>query len=1154
MHKVYSDSYGNIYVAQAVGGLDVYNQSSDTFYALTSDTSDLNFLSSNLLPSAFLQDTDKNVWIGYPGKGLNKYNPLTGKVERILPDYKDESSLTGVHISSIYQDTLNDSAHVWVSTLDRGLFKIDLKTNRVLRFEWRDIRYPSTLFKFLDEKVESGNVEVEISEPADSVSIKREFKLSEHKEFIVVSTGEAFQNNRFDYGYIKKSGRIIWDFDQHSSFYAGGANKNRILIDVIRLAPGNYSVNYRSDDSHSHENWNEKAPDHPRYWGIKLIPINKKEADRIKNVLAEIKPGNSFPAQSITDIASSPVGDMYFSTWGAGIVSISKSGIVESVTKDMDDENSFLHELGVINDRHLWAINRQNEVLVIDLRNKSKIDLKRKLQISPGEHKVSVDLYENLWVAVAGEGLCKISFKNDKPSIVHFKHDPNDNSSISSNLIGHLYSDRYGNTWIGTEKSGLNRINPGKINFNIAFHILDRNDNGEYPAITAVAHGPDNNLIIGTNGAGIFQFNTQDYSTRRIPLTNSIKNIRSIMCDGDFLWIGTIENGFFIVDYPTGSIRKDLFKDLQQELSKETIYCFLKDSHNYFWIGSRTKGIFKLDPVEGKYENYSADISDAYSLPANSVWAIYEDSQNNLWVGTAVGGLSKYNYQANKFTNYLYDESDPSSLNNTSVTCFAEDDKGNFWIGTYSGGINLMDRATGKFSHITTDDGLPNNSIDGMLIDDAGRIWVSTKGLARYNPNTGEVKKYTKINGLQSEDFYRGAYLKVDGIMYFGGALGLNYFDPQKLGDLSIAPNILFSEFRKYNSPVRFEKLLNKLDEIRLSYFENHFSFEFIALDYSNAHNTQYAYKLEGFDDDWIFSGTRRFASYTNLDPGRYTFRVKAASGEGIWNEQGRSIAIIVSPPFWLTWWFIAIIVSLLISILWLLHKWQIRTNIEKTLAHERIRIQERERVREELARDFHDELGHKLTRITVFVRRLKKQLNGAAEKITQDLSSVSEISYDLRVGAKDLIWTLKPDEDTLYDLAIRLKDFGDELFRGTEIKFIEKGISENLKKYSLPMDWKRHLVLIFKEAMNNSLKYSACNSVELDISINANELKISVTDDGVGFDTSSETSGYGIDNIKVRANKINGNVEIFSNVGKGTKTVFVSTLRPMNNEKESMR
>lgn len=1154
MHRLYTDSRGNIYISQAIGGFDIFNQATGDFYPLVNTPSDSTTISSNSLPSSFLEDTHGNIWIGYAGGGLNKYNPEMKTIQRYLPKSFDENSISGLNISSIYQDKINDSSHVWVSTIDRGLNRININANTIERFEWRDIQYPQTLFEFIQNTISARGVTRKIIEVNDSADVKEELIITNAKSFIVICTGEALQQQKYDYGFITRDGKLIWDFDQRKSLNAGGANKNRILIDVIKLQPGRYELNYVSDDTHSFDRWNETPPSHREFWGIQLVEVSDEEAARIKRVIEDINSSYAFPSQIVVGISSDSKGNVYFSTWGSGLlrydIHLNKFEIILK-NKDENHNDNFLRQIGIVNDNLLWAFNKKHELLLIDLKEEKKIQLPQTIVVNPRVNNVSVDKYENIWVAQGSNGLYKISLEGNKVTVKHFTHVEDDEKSISSNAIRGIFSDKFGNVWIGTLKNGLNRINPGKINFSIALNNLPLNSAGDYPSISSFAED-NNNLYIGTMGSGIFVQDKNSQIISSIKKLNNIKFIRSLMIDGNFIWIGTHGEGFFIADLRDMNLQVKLYENLREEVSNQRIIALFKDSHGYYWVGTGSNGLYKLDPITNSFKHYYPNVYDSSSLPSVAVWSIYEDKFNTLWIGTAVGGLSRYDYDSDNFVNYLNNESDPGSINNLSITCFTEDELGNFWVGTYSGGINKMDRQKGQFSFITTKEGLPNNRIDGLLVDSDGCIWVSTNyGLARYNPQTGQIKKYEKTNGLQSNEFLRGSFYKSkDGMMYFGGAKGFNLFDPQRLSGSSQKPKILFTEFRKFNKPIRFDKSLNQLEEIELSYYDNHFSFEFIALDYSNPDKSQYAYKLEGFDPDWINSGSRRFASYTNLNPGSYTFRVKAANSEGIWNNEGISIALVITPPFWMTWWFYPLLTLVIASTLWGLHIRRLSVKVNHTLTLERIRISERETVREEMARDFHDELGHKLTRITVFVRRLKKHLNGAAKNIIDDLNNVSETSSDLRIGAKDLIWTLKPDEDSLYDLTIRLKDFGDDLFDGTDIKFLENGISDNLKKYNLPMEWKRHLVLIFKEAMNNSLKYAGCMNVELKVNVVNGTLTMSLCDDGVGFDSADQSNGYGINNIRTRAKKINGDLKVISNVGEGTTIKFVAEIPNSINEK----
>jgi signal transduction histidine kinase len=300
---------------------------------------------------------------------------------------------------------------------------------------------------------------------------------------------------------------------------------------------------------------------------------------------------------------------------------------------------------------------------------------------------------------------------------------------------------------------------------------------------------------------------------------------------------------------------------------------------------------------------------------------------------------------------------------------------------------------------------------------------------------------------------------------------------------------------------------------------------------------------MEGFDKDWIYSGKRRYANYTNLDPGEYIFKVIGTNSDGVWNKEGASINIIVYPPFWETWWFYLLSTIIIVSISFSIHRMVIRKKINQMMEHERIRTNEREKVREELSRDFHDELGHKLTRISMYTRNLKKKTNGSVPELMHELRKVNETSQSLYLGAKDLIWALNPGEDTLYDAVIRLKDFGDDLFDKTGINFGSKGIAEEFKSIKLPMEWKRHLVLIFKESMNNILKYAECENVLFKIESGDNNLKIILSDDGKGFEMKNETNGYGLNNIRKRAEKIKGSIQIISAEEKGTQIIFSSNI-----------
>jgi signal transduction histidine kinase len=301
---------------------------------------------------------------------------------------------------------------------------------------------------------------------------------------------------------------------------------------------------------------------------------------------------------------------------------------------------------------------------------------------------------------------------------------------------------------------------------------------------------------------------------------------------------------------------------------------------------------------------------------------------------------------------------------------------------------------------------------------------------------------------------------------------------------------------------------------------------------------------LAGFDRDWIYCGTRRYASYTNLDPGKYVFRVKGSNNDGVWNETGVAVTVVIHPPFWQTWWFSVLAIGCLFVGAAFSHQYRVRYKIKRLLEIERVRALENERVRQQVADDFHDELGQKLTNMTLFAEILKRNLNGISPESANYLDKIRETSKNLSVGVRNFIWALDPEQDSLYDLAIYLKDSGDEIFDKTGVDFRVSGISPELEHVKLPMNWRRHLTLIFKEGMNNVLKHAACKNVTLEMMMKYDHLVISLADDGKGFNGKGDygtngESGRGLSSMANRATKLQGELIVITHLGRGTTIQF---------------
>ncbi|NIR47733.1 AAA domain-containing protein [candidate division KSB1 bacterium] len=542
-------------------------------------------------------------------------------------------------------------------------------------------------------------------------------------------------------------------------------------------------------------------------------------------------------------------------------------------------------------------------------------------------------LYEDgdgvLWIGTAG-GLNKLDRKREQ--FISYRHDPDDPQSLSSDAIRSIYQDRSGVIWIGTYGAGLNKFDPRKQK--LILYQTDPDDPSSLSdnEIFKICEDREGMLWIGTYGGGL---NRLDPNTKRFTRyqhdpddANSLSDnhVWAICVDRDeVLWIGT-ECGLERFDPQTNPetarfVHYQHDPDDPNSLSHNQIWTIYQDREGILWIGTEA-GLDRLvlsdkQGAPATFVHYQHDPDDPYSISSHAVMSIYQDREGTLWIGTFNGGLNTFDRQSEQFLHYHHDPNDPQSLSNNAVLSIYEDETGTLWIGTYGGGLNRLDRETGTFTYYKEKDGLPNNVVYGILEDDRGNFWISTNnGLSRFDPRTETFKNYDVNDGLQSNEFNLGAYHKTgEGEMFFGGINGLNAFYPEDIKDNPFVPPVVITDFQLFNESVPIGEdslgrtILNKVPsetkKIELSYKDAVFSFEFAALDYSNPEKNQYKYIMEGFDKDWIDTDARkRFVTYTNLDPGEYIFRFKGSNSDGVWNEEGAAIKIIIRPPLWQKWWF----------------------------------------------------------------------------------------------------------------------------------------------------------------------------------------------------------------------------------------------------------
>ncbi len=498
-----------------------------------------------------------------------------------------------------------------------------------------------------------------------------------------------------------------------------------------------------------------------------------------------------------------------------------------------------------------------------------------------------------------------------------YYHQSNRANSLAEDLIKRLYQDRGGVVWIGTHQRGLDRTAPLTNAFAHYTHDPAQDGSLSHNAVTSFATDASGDLWIGTLGGGLNRMNDERDVTAvwrhdpEDPASLSDNRTMALLADrrGDF-WVGTFDHGLNrlrsdgrsfdrFVAGPPGS----------GQLPANGVMSLYEDPHGDLWVGTFRGGLSRFERSSETFESWLNDPLDETTLGSDLVADILASRDGRLWLGTMGRGLDLFDPRTGKTQHFRHDPDDPYSLSDDRVTSLLIDRTGTLWIGSQFGlsAWSRRDREAGRpvFRRFTTEDGLADQTVYGLLEDDQGYLWISSNGgLSRFDPVSEHFSNYGREHGLQGEEFNFGAYHRAaSGEMFFGGSAGFNTFWPDQVDANRHVPPVMITSFRKLNREVELPQPIWLTDEVEIDYRDYVVSFEFAALDYLAPSRNQFAYKLEGFDREWISIGNERRATYTNLDGGHYTLRVRAANNDGVWNEEGASLGVRVVPAPWKTWW-----------------------------------------------------------------------------------------------------------------------------------------------------------------------------------------------------------------------------------------------------------
>jgi signal transduction histidine kinase/streptogramin lyase len=523
-----------------------------------------------------------------------------------------------------------------------------------------------------------------------------------------------------------------------------------------------------------------------------------------------------------------------------------------------------------------------------------------------------------LWIGAAPGGLNVLNPESNR--FARFQYDPLKSASLSSDMVFHVGEDRQGNIWVGTLEGGVNYSTHYNSKRFLVYRSDPFNSNSlNVNSIHAIELDGNGNLWVGTDGGGLYGFHRttgQVINYQNKPGVAGSIGSNSVMClledsRGDF-WAGEYNGGLSKLNKANGSFINYRYQENNPTgISNSDVRCLFEDSRKNFWIATNGGGINLFDRDGRTFTHFKHDSANENSISSDWCLTIHEDRKGMLWFGT-YWGLNRYDPRTRVFTRFFNDRKDKTTISNNWIYCFLEDSKGNFWVGTYYG-LNLYHPLTGTFTSYTQEDGLPNDVINGILEDGKGYLWVSTdKGLVQFDPQTKSCVIYDSQDGLAGDQFNHGACKKSpSGRLFFGGVDGLTGFAPDEILLNTHVPPVAFTglivnnkqtSLHRFHAPLRGN--LDEMKEITLTPDESMVTFQFSALNFVNPEKNQYAFMMEGFDKQWNVVGSKREATYTNLDPGDYVFHVKASNNDGVWNETGTSIRVFVLPPWWKTWWF----------------------------------------------------------------------------------------------------------------------------------------------------------------------------------------------------------------------------------------------------------
>ncbi len=750
---------------------------------------------------------------------------------------------------------------------------------------------------------------------------------------------------------------------------------------------------------------------------------------------------------------------------------------------------------------------------------------------------ISEDAHQNIWMGAGTQGLLRYIPQKDSFEVTHAVLSFANGLHLNS-VIHCMFEDKEGNIWVGTDK-GINIFNP----YRQQFHFFENDPAKKFP------HTPHEtmdfmqtntgDLWVATWGGGIVMFDSKlkakgylihlDGSAHS--LAEPLSRVWTLLKDQQENILAGCQHGYLSIADPVSKFISNVHPAGLRNLTIENMKA---DERQNIWMGLYA-GIAKWDRKSDSFDSYLKFIPYG-GIDSASAPDVLPDRHGNVWVGTLGLGLQKFDVSLNRFTEiFVPDKGKDHAISSALINCLIPLSDSTIAVGSGSG-VDIFNTNSKQFSSINTLDGLPSNNVSALYFIPPYNLWATAGNMiCKIDLMNRHVTSYGPQDGIRGLDvsschhFYRMA----DGRLLAGYTGGFLYFYPDSLNGGHPPSNVSFTGLQIFDRSVSIDSLLQQRDTISLSYKENFVTFRYASLSYWETNRINYFYKLEGIDKEWVNAHDQRFATYTNLQGGTYIFKVKCENSDAVPCKEITTLVLIIRPPFWQTWWFKTIVVLLIGLLLYALYNYRINQILK--LQH----------VRNEISKDLHDDVGSTLSSISILSQVAKdKMVDGQYEQFSSILSKINNYAQETVEKMGDIVWAVNAGNDNILDIIQRLKNsfMQTTASKGIQLQFFTDPAFEKL---ILPIQVRKNVYLICKEAINNAIKYAACSHISLSFKMATTQLELFIDDDGKGFDLRKPDNGNGLANMQARAVELKGNLRISS--GKAGTTIALSMHVPRN-------